>query len=153
MRDLFKNWPEDCKRAFREFPFTSNTGELNDIDNKKLDFHFVMEELINKNLSIKNYTSTIKDIIFGYILIDRSKINMPNHDYISRLLPKTKTIDVGLNLNFEEFTKANEDEAKQIMIDKYLWCIQNLLSKRKDFDHKRFYDDNVKLFAEYVSHQ
>ena len=142
MDNVFKNWPEQCNRAFREFGFTKTVN----IENAhKLDFHFDIELKINNSISIKNYTSTIKDIIFVYILIDRSKIKLPDNDYISRILPKTKTIEVGLNLNFKEFITANDKQAKQIMIDKFLWGIENLLSKRKDFDYRKFYDDCKKI--------
>lgn len=141
MTNLVRNFPKEFMIPIPPFAFTSATGGLSNIDINKLDYFLEMEDVINKLLLIKNYTSVINDIVFCYLLFDRSKINMPNRDYISRLLPKTKSLEVGLNLDFTQFHIATELETQQIMIDKFLWGIENLLSKRKDFDYRKFYAD------------
>ncbi len=140
--NLLRNFPEEFKVKLPDFSFTQTVNVANA---PKLEHITELENVINQHLKITDYSATIKHFIFGYILLDRNVIRLPDNDYISRLLPKTKTIEVGLNLDYEEFVNADAETAKKRMTDKFLWSIKHLLSKRKDFDWQRFYDDCVKL--------
>ncbi len=142
MTNLARNFPKEFEVKLPDFAFTK-TVNIENAD--KLDSLFEFESVINKHLQITTYSSIIKNIVFVYILLDGNRIRLPTKDYISRLFPKNKTIEVGLNLNYEELLKADNETAKRLMLEKYLWGIENLLSKRKDFDYKRFYDDCAKL--------
>ncbi len=142
MSSILGNYPKKFMREVPPFAFTKMLGGIDSMEIwNKLECYFGFEEIINQHLSIIDYSATIKEILCTYILIDRSKVNLATDDYISRLLPKTKSLEIGLNLDFRKFHAVSETEAKRMMIDKFLWGIENLLAKRKDFDHKRFYAD------------
>jgi len=124
----------------KEFMFTKMVNRENA---DKLDFLFEMEKLINQELKIENYSNKIKELIFVFILHNNSCL--PTNDYIS-LIRRTKTIEIGLCLNYSTFITAENNKTSELMIYKYLNTIPTLFEKRKDFDHKKFYQDNVKLF-------
>jgi len=133
------NIPKQFEKEFVEFAFTKC---ISDPYRDTLDYFFEMEKVTNQRLQIKNYSDVITQIIVVFI---KTRFDTPTNDYIS-LHRKTKVLEIGLNLNNDNIDNFTQQQINDLMIKKYLTSIQTLLAKRKDFDHKKFYQDNVKLF-------
>jgi len=133
------NFPKEFKREFVEFSFTKH---ISDPYLDTFDYLFEMEKITNQKLQIKNYSDVITQIIVVFI---KTRFGTLTNDSIS-LLRKTKALEIGLNLNNDNIDNFTQQQINDLMIKKYLTSIQTLLAKRKDFDHKKFYQDNVKLF-------
>ena len=125
-----------------KFGFTANTDQ---IAFKKVIGFKKIEEVLNKYLTITNYTQNLQKIVFVYIAIT-PELNFKEEDF-KRYRWKNKCLEVGLNLNYKRLLQAKEPEVLQILAEGYLRGIEELM-QRKDFDNKRFYKDVEKLFIE-----
>jgi len=126
------NFPKQFQREFVEFAFTKCISEPY---METLDYLFEMEKITNQKLQIKNYTDVITQIIVVFI---KTRFGTLTNDTIS-LLRKTKTLEIGLNLNNDNIDNFTQQQITDLMITKYLNGIQTLLSKRKDFNHKKLF--------------
>ncbi len=127
---------------FNNFGFTASTDRT--VFNKVVHFNR-LEELLNQNLTITNYTGNLHEIVFVYIVAS-SEVSLPEKNF-KRYRWKNKCLEVGLNLNYKRLLQAKEPEVLQILAEGYLRGIEELM-QRKDFDNKRFYKDVEKLFIE-----
>jgi len=104
-----------------------------------LDENRKINDILNHELSIKNYTAAYDMLLFTYILV------APQFQgFYKEGLSASKTkrrLYLEMFLDNEAFTSASSDEALHIMVLLYLKGIEIYLSKRKDFDWKRFYND------------
>jgi len=103
-----------------------------------------VENLLNQNLTIDHYSEKIQQLFFISVATEPGK-GIPRPDGMSYHW-KHKTLKLIQNLNYDSFRKASKDEALHMMADLYLSSIDTYISKRKDFDAKRFYNDVDKLF-------
>ena len=122
------------------FGFTANADEK--VMYKVLKFN-VLEKLLNKNLSINNYSKKIQEIIFVYIAA-RLKVSFPEENFV-KYRRKYNALEVGLNLDYQKLLKSNETETLKMLSALYLRGIKEYMN-RKDFDNERFYQDVKQLF-------
>jgi len=103
---------------------------------------------LNLELTIEKYTNTLKRLVLIFIAINPNK-GLQRADK-ARYLRKEKKLQLFVNLDRERLEKATQQEALQMMCELYLESIEKYLTKRKDFDAKRYYHDVKEVF---VKHQ
>jgi Immunity protein 44 len=113
--------------------------------NKLLAQHTQTLSVLNR-LEIGNYSQSLKRILLvGIVYSPNTKV--PEMDKIS-FLKKMQKLEIYLNLDYEALLQADEAQTLRLIAQTYLAAISRFLSKRKDFDHQRFYTDVEKLFRE-----
>ncbi len=132
-------FPDEFKREFRQFVFTK---QVNAENSDKLDFIFTLEKWFNQKLLLSNYTSVFNEFVFVYILSKNTKT--PDYFSLSR---KTKTYEIGKNLDYMNFLQAEHNSIK-ILAFAFLKAIQTFLMNRKDFNGEKFYEDVKNLFIQ-----
>jgi len=125
----------------RQFGFTYDT---NVTDISKFDGSYLIEKLLNTNLSLNKYSNSIQRIVFVYLVVEPKKF-LPRENFI-KFRRNTATLEIGMNLDYYEFIQANPSESLQILALAYLLGIETYLSKQKDFNAKSFYADVQNLF-------
>jgi len=123
------------------FIFTSVSDEK--ISFEKISCSNDIENIINKNLTISNYTNIVNEILFVYVASNPRGIPRPNK--IS-FLRKTKTLQIVYNLDYDTFVATPQNLAIKLMAEAYLQATEKYLINRKDFNGKKFYDDIKQLF-------
>ncbi len=134
MNDFFKK--------MKDFEFTSASGK--NVPLSKLGNDRIIFDLLNENLSIKDYSDKIKTIFFIYQAFDPNSPARKVEDF-KRFRRKTNVMELYLTLDYYKFLKATKTEALQMMSKLYLMGIVKFL-KRKDFDYASFYNDVQNLF-------
>lgn len=106
--------------------------------------HHVLTAVL-KNLSIRDYAPDTSN----FILIIASTV-FPGWQEKERMVARKKTreIEVYINLDNTSVLSANDAELKKLIARAYLSAISRFLSKRKDFDHLKFYADAERVFKE-----
>ena len=126
----------------KNFGFTAKTDES--VLHKILKLNDI-EEPLNDNLHIDDYSQNMQKIVFVYIAAS-PEVSLPERDF-KKYRWKNKSLEVGLNLDYQRLLKAEESEVIPILAEGYLKGIKELMH-HKDFDNKRFYADVEKLFIE-----
>ena len=106
-----------------------------------------LTELLNKNLKISKYSNKVKEI--GLIFM---AINPDTHSYRpDRKFWRWKRgiFDMYINVDdYQIFCKTTPNDARKTVAQLYLTGIETYLSKRKDIDHKKLYEDVKRVFVE-----
>ncbi len=127
------------------FTFTSSSdGHLI----PKLKNDLLLKELLNSNLKAEKYTTIIRSIfcIYQAFAPDDIYCNYPEKKVLRR---KTKALEMYMNLDYHQFVKASNEEAKIMLSELYLKGIEKYLIGRKDFKGKEFYHDVKQLFLKH----
>lgn len=116
---------------FRAFGFTAYFDEA--VKNKFYLFDF---EVINHNLNIADYGDGIHRIIFSFTALAP---NIPPENEYVVFKKEEKVATLNLQLNYEEFLAADNEEAVEMLKALYLKGIQILsFFNVEDFDFGRF---------------
>jgi len=92
------------------------------------------------NIDIRNYSSSISNICLIFMAMKPDTFSFRPDKNIWRR--KTHTFDMYVNVpDYEAFCNASETQARQIIANLFLQSIEKYLSKRKDIDFRRLYDD------------
>lgn len=105
-----------------------------------------IKQVITKNLTLANYTTTVNKIVFIYIA---TRPNNIRHTEVKKYHPRKKEIHTYLKLDYEKVKVSSKTTVVQMMAQLFLDSI--LLypeMKVKDFDYQRFYQDVQALFQE-----
>jgi len=132
----------------KQFGFTFDT-DINDIE--KISSATLIFDLLNEKLSIQNYSQTVSKIVFVYLAVNIKNFT-PRQDFI-KFRRKNNVIEIGLNIDYDNFIKADFETALSMMALLYLKGIEKLISKRKDFDSGKFHEDVEKLFEQILNKQ
>ncbi len=109
-----------------------------------------LQEILNKNLLMENYTKKIKEIGLIYMAMDPQKPNLREDRKFWRW--KSGFFDMYVNVpDFKKYCNATHKEAQQIIAELFLYSIKKYLWKRKDFDAPKFYTDVEKVFKPILS--
>ena len=124
----------------KDFAITSISDEkaLYNLNHDRL-----IENSLNENLSIKEFSSSIEGIVCVFHA-DKESNSEKLQDYKSHKR-KYNIVEIHQILDYNKFTSATKEEAIQMMKEKYLEGI-NLLNKQKDFNSKKFYSDVKEVF-------
>jgi len=114
---------------------------------EKLLYNFEFEDILNQVLAIHNYTQDFSEVVFTYMAVN-PQIGVERKDKI-RYSRKEKALELFVNLDRERLEKATQQEALQMMCELYLESIEKYLTKRKDFDAKRYYQDVKEVFVKH----
>ncbi len=125
----------------RQFGFTERT-DIADIN--KFDGVLELRNILNDKLNLLDYTNKIEKIVFVYIAVDIEK-HRKTENFI-KFRTKSKTIELGVNLPYNEFITADKETEFMLLKNAYIEGIETLLSKRKDIDWKKLSADFKKLF-------
>ena len=104
-----------------------------------------LNDLLNKNLSIGNYSDTISGLfmIFQSVSPEFSKALPVEEKCIFRR--KTKVLEIYTVIDYKSVKTASNTKMLKLLSTTYLQGIKQL-NKRKDFDWKKFYEDAENLF-------
>ncbi len=120
------------------------------MSDEEIDFSILhqdryLENILNKNLIINNYTGKIKEIGLIYMAMNPQKPSLRPDRKFWRW--KSGSFDMYVNVpDYEKFCNATHKEAKKIIAKLYLASIKKYLWKRKDFDAPKFYKDVKEVF-------
>lgn len=121
--------------VWHEVPIEKSMLNINDL-----------EDLLNQNLSIKNYTQDFDYVDFMFIMDLPKSI----HDEFRGVSKKKRYIYLQLKLDYFEVMSATPEEVKQLMAALYLNSILSYPKMRlKSFDYQRFYSDVKALFEKH----
>ncbi len=126
----------------KNFYISSISGELVEFD--KIWASNYIEDVLNENLSIKNY-SEVDTLYLIYVAAEQNLKN-PTKDSVT-YSKRSNMLHMVLNLDYQSFVKANKEEAIEHLTMTYLYGIEKYLSTRKDFNYKDFYSDVERVFA------
>ncbi len=117
--------------------------------NKNINFMLIIKELLNKSLNIKDYSvDKIEHLTVIYIVLpaDNKGVNWLEGKKFSR---KEKNFTISIKIpDYEQFCNADKSKALKILAEYALSGAKLYLSKEKDFDFPKFYDDVEKLFKD-----
>lgn len=97
-----------------------------------------LKSMINKKLSIKDYSSLLNRFVFVFVAINPD--NQFQENNFQKYRRKTKTLEVGVNVDYEKLLHAKDDEVLPLLKQTYLNGIKNQI-KHKDFAAEKFYND------------
>jgi len=107
----------------------------------------IIEEILNKNLQMKNYaTEKIQHLIYIYLLYPE---NINGVEWKERKYYKSKEKKYFIDIKFpdyEKFCNANQTEALKIMAEQTLRGCELFLAKEKDFNYPKFRSNLLDLF-------
>lgn len=129
----------------RNFEITSASNQEIPLSNFNGDLF--IKEILNKNISIKNYSKELTTIFVIYQAFEPNNQYRKVEDY-TRFRRKSKILELYLTLDYYCFLKANENQASELLAGTYLKGIEKYLIIRKDFDGQRFYNDVKQVFQE-----
>lgn len=116
---------------------------------KNIKYADDIQESMNKNLHLKEYINDkIRQIQFIYLLYPHDWLSGAKKErkYYSR---KDKIFYIDISFpDFDEFCRADEIQAKKIMLEQTLRAIEKYLPKVKEFNYTKFYSDLIELFKE-----
>lgn len=98
-----------------------------------------------ERLDCTHYSETIEQLIV--ILVAFSPETYPEPEKL-RFRRTKKEIEIRINMDYKTLLEATETETLHLIAKTYLLAVERFLSKRKDFDHKRFYADVRKVFEQ-----
>jgi len=124
----------------KQFGFTYDT-DIKDFS--KFEGTFLIENILNENLKLNNYGDKIQKIVFVYLAVNTD--NFKKTENFIKYRTKSKTIEIGVNLPYNEFIAADKPTALKLLKDAYITGIDTLLSKRKDFESIKFLEDFKKI--------
>ncbi len=104
----------------------------------KLDCKNTVADTLNAQLNINDYTSTIKNIDFIF-MVEKEMAFIQNDKCVFHR--KNPSVEIFVNLNYNTILNANSSEITKVIATTILASIETYLMKRSDFDGKRFYDD------------
>ena len=115
----------------------------------KMQHDTELKNLLNSNLSIKDYSDTVTGIFMIYqsLNTDFAKAFPVEEKTIFRR--KTKEIEIYTVIDYKTVVEASDTEMLKILAQTYLRGIKQFI-KRKDFDIDCFYKDVEKLFEVFV---
>jgi len=113
----------------------------------KLVFNTDIRIPINKELTIEKYSNVVKEFCLIYMALPPGKA-IQRADKL-RFSRKYKMLDLFVNMDIARLEKATQQEALQMMCELYLESIEKYLTKRKDFDAKRYYQDVKEVFVKH----
>jgi len=123
-----------------EFGFTADTAQKGF---KRVSKFVILRDLLNSNLSVKEYGNIINEIVFVYLAIDE-KVSFPI-DNFKKYRRKNKVLEIGLNLDYQKLLQSDKSETMQMLSELYLRGIKEYMNV-KDFDNEKFYVDVKNLF-------
>ena len=135
---------EKLEKIYQGIGFSTLISE--DYEKKVVDDVLIEVEL-NQSLSLNNYTQDFSEVVFTYMAVN-PQIGVERKDKI-RYSRKEKALELFVNLDRERLEKATQQEALQMMCELYLESIEKYLTKRKDFDAKRYYQDVKEVFVKH----
>ncbi len=114
---------------------------------KNIWFSSVLEDLINKNLSIQNYSEKyIQSLSFIFVVFPDADNGVDWKERKSYTRAR-KILKLEIKLpDYQRFCDATKQEAMKIMAEQTLRGTEKFLSKVKDFDYHKFYADLKELF-------
>jgi Immunity protein 44 len=112
------------------------------VSNKLIQQHQQIYPLLD-SLNCMDYSPSIQS--FGIIIVAFSPEAFPEPEKL-RFRKSKNEIEIRINIDYEALLQANEAQTRQLIAKTYLSAISRFLSKRKDFDYQRFYEDVEKLF-------
>ena len=104
-----------------------------------------LNDLLNSNLSISNYSDELKNLIITYLVL---KPDSKGVDWKERKYYKKKEQKYCIDISFpdyEKFCKASKEEALKIMAEQTIRGTKKYLSKEKNFNYEAFYNDFTNL--------
>ncbi len=104
-----------------------------------------MRDLMNDNLILSNYSKVLKNLTLIYIVIkpDHKGVDWKERKYYKRSEQKF-FIDIRFP-EYDRFCNATKEEALQIMAEQTIRGTEKFLSKEKNFDYPKFYNDFTHL--------
>ncbi len=123
----------------------SSISDVN-IEYEKISRTVNLENLLNKNCAIENYSLNVKSVFFIFIVTE-PKNSICRKDKIT-FLTKNKILKISFNLNYNEFLTIEEHNSIKILAFAFLKAIQTFLLNRKDFNGEKFYQDVKNLFIQ-----
>ena len=127
----------------KEFQFSSSArSELTD----KLSVFNRLRELLENDLTISDYTDKYTAIFVIYQVFASDDIYCQYKEKMT-IRRKTNVIELYLNPDYNKFKEADNKTALQMLANTYFHGIKKYLSKRNDFDHKKFYEDVMRVFV------
>jgi len=124
-----------------EFGFTYDT-DIKDFS--KFNATFEIEKLLNQNLKLSDFSNKIEEIVFVYLAVNTQ--NFTKTENFIKFRTKSKTIELGVNLPYNQFITADKQTEFDLLKNAYIEGIETLLSKRKDIDWKKLLADFKNLF-------
>jgi len=105
-----------------------------------------LDKVLQKELKLADYTTTIKEIDFVFMAMNpATTAYRKDREFWRR---KRQVFDIFMNVpNYDAFCNATAEDAKHTVAQLYLKGIETYLSKRKDIDYKRLYDDVKQTFG------
>ncbi len=94
-------------------------------------------------IDLGNYTSQSQGLLVIMIALSPEAFERKECLIYRR---KTQEIEIYINMDYQTLLEADEKETLHLISKTYLLAIKRFLSKRKDFDHKRFYADVREIF-------
>ena len=103
-----------------------------------------LDNVLNKNLKITDYTEKFKKLFFVFVAKDGG---IPVKDS-GTYQWKKQMFSIYHNLPYQKLLQATKTETIQMFSSIYLTSIETYFSKRKDIDHKKLYEDVKRVFVE-----
>jgi len=125
----------------RQFGFTCDT-DITDL--KKFEGITELRNILNNKLNISDFTNKIEKIVFVYLAVNIE--NFTKTENFIKFRTKSKTIELGVNLPYNQFITADKQTEFDLLKNAYIEGIETLLSKRKDIDWKKLLADFKNLF-------
>jgi len=124
-----------------QFGFTCDT-DITDL--KKFEGITELRNILNNKLNISDFTNKIEKIVFVYLAVNIE--NFTKTENFIKFRTKSKTIELGVNLPYNQFITADKQTEFDLLKNAYIEGIETLLSKRKDIDWKKLLADFKNLF-------
>jgi len=103
-----------------------------------------LEKLLNEKLSIKNYSDTIKEVLFIFVVLHPKAIPEKERIVLRR---KLLQFEIYYAVDYESVLYCNSEEVLSLWAEACLYATERFLMKRKDFNGKLFYEDVECVFA------
>ncbi len=126
----------------KKYIITSISDE--NVSFEKISSANILEDVLNYHTNLNDY-STVNELFIVFVALDKNSI--PRPDKVS-YLKKSNTLQIVINLDFQQIVNTTNEEVIKIMAETYLQTIEKYLFNRKDFDGSKFYETVKQLFIE-----
>jgi hypothetical protein len=119
-----------------------------DLQVEQFAFGNELVELLNKELRLQNYSTSVKCLFVVFQCFD------PKNEYINAkesltYKRKNSTLELFLIIDYTQVKMADMKKMKQILVESYISGVEKLL-KHKEFNEGLFYRDISKLFHAFL---
>jgi hypothetical protein len=119
-----------------------------DLQVEQFAFGNELAELLNKELRLQNYSTSIKCLFVVYQCFD------PKNEYINvkeslKYKRKNSSLELFLIIDYIQVKLADMKKMKQILVESYISGVEKLL-KHKEFNHILFFKDVSKFLSPFV---